>query len=712
MGWLNRYSSSGFVLPVAMVFTVAILVLASTSLEMGLYKHGIHHTAHLDQRARSQLKEALPGLIHLLEEQVLQPSASSAFLLSSVNTVHQVAFHESVTLPIPLYSESHDTDPATALFSSPISNIQLLANYRRLSPDSSLPLVELAWTAEDISLGETLVPPPDGWPLPDWNHSPVQHQQKPAQVPDWIKATAPAYNSWIPATEALPFSPDLSPDLVPVVTSLSLRFGIFASGTSGNREKIVRIRYYLEGTIWNPYNRDLRMHSAESLQPAFTLAWQNLPEVRIRNLSKGIQSGWISLDEVENSRTGATGLSGWIRTPGKLSPGEQYSFSEPDVKYQPEGLARTLHPSFMVGPADAIILEFRSNGAGSTAACLPLSEPNPVKAVGDGKGWFSFHGFPIDLASIEFDRADDPPTPFYLHGGSLDFRQEHCQYVIHLSRPESRLEAPTDPRRKQLSTHNIHKDAEGTTLQEKNLFKSVSSTVDSFTETPVTPFRTPLFSWPDRPPVSIIEYTDYTSWHQAFRLGSPGAGEINAILDDPAILPVIGSKSLTELKSASGSSHFFEIAFPVNHVSAEGWSELLRQSHATGQSVFNRYPTTDSSNRDHFHELSSTEQSSMTNSIQQAILIQPSRSVSDFFNRGLMTKSLSSNLDELLPLRGYLRQSDPIRPHGPAWILHLSVRVKDDQLSITRQARAWLQEILDDSPKRSFRVIRFEWLRD
>lgn len=695
-----------------MVFTVAILVLASSGLKMELYRQDIHYAAHLDQRARSQLKEAVPALIRLLEHQVLLPSACSAFLPSSGKAIHQVTFHKPDIHPIPLYSKSHDTEPSTALFPSPVSDVQFLADYRRLSPDSRMPTVELAWTAEDISLGAALNAPPDGWPLPDWNHGPILHQQEPAQVPDWIKATAPAYNSWIPANEALPFSPELSPDLVPVVTSLSLRFGIFASGTSGNRERIVRIRYYLEGSIWNPYNRDLRMHGAESLQPAFTLAWQGLPEVRIRNLSKGVQSGWISLDEVENSRTGATGLSGWIRTPGNLSPGERYTFTEPDAKYQPEGLARIIHPAFMVGPADTIILVFRSNETGSTAVCLPLSESNPVEAAGNGKGWFSFHGFPVDLSSTEFNRADDSPAPFYLHGGSLDFRREHCQYLIQVSRPESSLELPTDPRNKQLSTNHSHLDAEGNTLQEKDLFEVASSTVEEFTETPGVLFRTPLFSWPYRKPVSIIEYTDYSSWHQAFRLGSAGAREINTVLDDPALMSVTVLRPLIELKSASGSSHYFERTFPVNHVSAGGWLEQLKQSHATEQPVFHRYPYTDSSNPDHFHRLSPAESGPITKSIQQAIQVQPSRSVSDFFNRGFLTEPDSSTLDKLIPLRGYFRTSDPIRPHGPAWILHLSVRIKEDHYLINRNARAWLQETLDDNAQRSFSVIRFEWLQD
>jgi hypothetical protein len=497
-----------------------------------------------------------------------------------------------------------------------------------------------------------------------------------------------------------------------VVTSLTIRFGIFASGTSGTREKVVRIRYYLEGSIWNPYNRVLGMHGAESLQPAFTLVWQGLPKLRIRNLSKGMVTAWISLDEVFNTRTGARGMSGWIRTPGILRPGEVYAFSEPDQKYQPEGLARTIHPSFSVGPADRVILEFSHTGTAATAACLVLDESKPIEAAETGRYWFAFRGVPIELPEIELSRADQLPAPFYLHGGSLDFRKKNCQYQIQFMRPHSTFQLPTDPRRKQLSFDASHLNASGEPIEEKHLFEVTSDIIgsDRF-DTVGTSSITPLFSWPNQEPVSIIGYTDYTGWNQSYRLGSAGANSINALLDDPGILPTGEPASPFSLLTASGNIQSYQQTFPLNHTSPDGWTQLIRLSIDDTIDGFHSYPTTSGDRLEDFNSTTVSELSQLGNHITFAIRTAPSASVSDFFNRGLLASPQATTLDSLLPLRGYLRSSRKIRPHGSSWILHLSISISEDQIAINRQARAWLQETLDDTGQPQFNLIHFEWVQ-
>lgn len=696
-----------------MVFAVAILVLATTSLEMEIQRSSIYQAAYFDCRARTQLRESLPGLIRMLEKDVIEAAACTALVPSSADSTspqYQVAYIGTDAGMIPLYSKSNDIESSTEHFISPVSGNRLMAEYQGLGPDKSLPAIELAWAAEDITLDQSLVPAPTLWPLPGWNYSPVIIGSDKEEIPEQIRNTAPDYNSWIAHGEALPFSPGLSPDLVPVVTSLRLRFGIFASGTSGNREKVIRIRFYLEGSIWNPYNRELRMHPGSSLQPAFTLAWHNLPEVRMRNLSKGVQSSWIPLDESRNSQTGATGLSGWIRTPGILEAGQQYAFSEPDAKYQPEGLARIIHPAFMVGPADHIILELRNNGSGSVAACLMLDTSNPLKDAAAGKGWFSFKNFRIDLPEIDYDRADDLPAPFYLHGGSLDFRREHCQYVVDLVRPESSLNELTDPRRRSLKVGASHVDAGGNIIKEETLF-GVEAVASSDQKDPnLQTYLEPLFSWPSRKPVSIIEYTDYSNWENAFRLGSRDSNEINKFLNDAVAPPIGGSRETVKLLSTNGSELLFNRSFPVNHRSEKGWALLIQQSVQDSPPVVQRYPTPSAGNPDHFKQVSIEELNRLGKRIATAIQTQPSISVADFFNRGLLSESTNSSLDELLPMRGYLRNSDPLTPHGSAWILHLSVRVSQDELRITRQARAWLQKVIDKNKMLLLELIRFEWV--
>ncbi len=696
-----------------MVFTVAILMLTTTSLDIELQRQEILRASRLEQRARLQLREAIPRLISTLERELLQPSTSSAFLPAahSIQSVHQVAISKPPDPPVKLYSYSHDNFKAQTAFNSPVSSTRLLADYQQVSPQNSHPKVELAWTAEDISLGHSQHPPPAEWPFPGWNYSPIAHKPQIQEIPEPIRSVAPEYNSWIPASEALRFSPDLSPDLVPVVTSLSIRFGIFASGTSGTREKVVRIRYYLEGAIWNPYNRELRLHGTGSLQPAFSLAWQNLPELRIRNLSNGMNSGWISLDEVMNTRTGAKGLSGWIRAPGILQPGEVFSFSEPDNKYQPEGLARTIHPAFSVGPADHVILEFRQSETGSTAVCLMLDESQPVRAAANGKGWFAFGNVPMELPTIEFHRADDLPSPFYLHGGSLDFRTEHCQYRIHLIRPDSTFALPTDPRRKLLAHGADHIDASGNRLPEEELFDIIVTMGSEISDTNRSAIITPLFSWPERNPVSIIEYTDYTGWSQSYRLGSAGANAINNILNSPSIRDFGNSTPAVEVASASGEPLFFRPTFTINHVSSSGWMELLQQSIDTAQSGFHCYPFTSADRPDDFHPTTASELSQLGNRIAATIQTTPSTSVSEFFNRGLLTNPDSTPLETFLPLRGYFQNACPFRPYGSSWLLHLSIRISEDQISITRQARAWLQQVSDATGQQRFHMIRFEWVQ-
>ena len=655
-----------------------------------------------------------PPSIRRLESILIQDKATSALIPAdpSLKTVYRpVALFAQDREEEALHSETPESSASNILFTSPVSNISLQAGLIQLDRGTRGSEFLMAWAAEDISLNKPYSPPPYSWPLPQWNMAPLE--AKPAHE----SIRAPEETSWIPSEQSLPFTPDESPALVPVIQSLVLKFGIFASGKSGTREKVVKIRYFLEGSLWNPYNRALTLHDGSGLRPVFSIAWWHLPMLRIRNLTRGNQTGWLSIDTSINSGTGAHGIHGWIRAKGTIAPGETVHFSEPDSKWQPEGLARTLHPGFAVGPGDHVVVEYKPREQGIHAACLVEDIPQPVEAAQAGKGWFRMEGFPNTWTSQRFERADDLPRPFYLYEGSLSFRMENTHWQVSFARTALSTSGEVDPRRRALNDNRSFEDAAGNTVKESSLADlSVQNLLEDIPMESASVNHPPILSWPSSKPESLLTLSDLPGWAEGFRLGSKGAKRINQILDEPANWPThIYNSTTIEKTLSTGEKRLFHQSFPVNHLSPEGWQAQFMRSVIDEPAVFARYPTiADSRSADTEHR-SPDQLAEVASEVAELIRGQPASSVSEFFNRGLLeaafTPSLSASpINRLMPLRGWMRNGLPLRRRGSAWILHIAVQVEEDRHPFQVAARIWLQEILSSKDETTFAVIRFEWV--
>jgi hypothetical protein len=92
----------------------------------------------------------------------------------------------------------------------------------------------------------------------------------------------------------------------------------------------------------------------------------------------------------------------------------------------------------------------------------------------------------------------------------------------------------------------------------------------------------------------------------------------------------------------------------------------------------------------------------------------PSISIPDFFNRGKLVHAFAETYGEdplmrFAPVRGLLRKSPPLVPHGSAWILHMAVSNVEDGKPINKSARVWLLKTPDSQDSNSLQIIHFEW---
>jgi hypothetical protein len=609
-----------------------------------------------------------------------------------------------------------ETGAGTVLFQSAISNTFLETEFRIISPRDADVVCAMAWAAEDLSISPNPIPPPAFWPLPSWQQGALS-RKAPVTLEEALPGIKMA-GSWVQATDSLPFLPATSPALVPVPQSLGLRFGIFASGLSGQREKVLRVRYYLEGTLWNPYNRGIAMHPGSGASQAFQLVIWNLPQVKVENLSLGISTGWMDMDTATNSATGTSGIHGWIRTPPAIARGGRIAFTEPDLKWQPEGLARTLHPAFMIGPADKVRISFKEKSDGISAACLDSAMANPLKRAKEGAGWFRMESVKVRFPALELGRADDPPKPFHLSGGSLSFRGENAQWQLLLHRPDSSLIEFLDPRRKSINWQLAYEDARGTLIAGQEL---ILAEARNLTQIPVIDFQlqqpNALFSWPAFQWSTFISATDIPQWSNSFRLGSEGALHINKLLDETSFWHQREEKSATVPAHREGmAQQYYREVLPVNVLNADGWQQRLSISatHQDGEDklFYAGYPNSKASSD--YRSWTQHDVQLAARRIVDMIQGQPSQSVSDFFNRGILNTAFQTGespdpLMELLPLRGWLKEGPPLVRHGSSWVLHLVMKMKGPFHLETRSARIWLLEMRDNQDKAVFEKVYLEW---
>jgi hypothetical protein len=684
----DRYSE-GFILPFTLLIASAVMLLAVLAAERIHFHMVAREHALLRTRTENMLRQNVLPLAERLGELILDGESTSALIPND-------PAHPSPLKPlrinrngkqVPLHSIRPENPGDAVCFNSPLSSECLAASRVTLSPQNHHEQFTLAWAAEDIGLMAPGAVPWPAWPLPSWMQAPrrnrpgVNELLDPAILAGWTEEPRP------------------------VVTSLGLRFGIFASGTIGSREKIVRVRYYLEGALWNPYNIPLRMHDSGGMEASFRLIFWNLPEVRIHNLSRGLSTGWIGLDRAANSQSGNNGIDGWIRTAPQLEAGAQVAFLDPDPDRQPEGLARTLHGGFAAGPADRIRIEFRMGGEGVSAACLPMETANPLEAARSGHGWFRIEGFPVQLDPVEWTRADDDPAPFYLYSGSLGFRQENARHQIAFQRTSACFEGQVDPRRQAIVNGDSRTDANGFAVTDQSLVEIKSLDLQGdLPDKPVAGFHPPLFSRPEKPPGSLLAASDIQQWREGFRLGSANAKRINSVLD-------LEGTFVDE-------PPLYEPSFPVNMLSPQGWRAILETSDhlpSDPESIqVAAYPNSQADRAIDFRQWSMAAVDGASRGLSEMIRHKPSGSISDFFNRGLLTDSFPASIagdpgHQLLPLRGWLRKAPAVRRHGSAWILHLLLEGKRNRNLIRRSARVWLLERAAGMETSRFEIIRFEW---
>lgn len=694
-------------MPGALLLATALLALSvlltrsgMLALESAEIEQRRHRTEALVRLNATPLVESLGAFLRERD------TASALLPTADPGTLRQVAFLPGASGEIALHSH-HPTDPAPCLFRSPVSGKRLQADWRTLDSGSGSETARWAWSFEDLALAAPPGRPPGFWPLEDWFRTPLEPPFDLGRFLDQETLGTWRQGPWIPEGEPLPFRMESSPALVPVVLELSLHFGIFASGPQRNREKGVRVRYFISGRLWNPYNRPLQVHAGSRLQPAFQAAFLRLPEVRLHNPDRGMRSSWISLDDARNDLSGLTGLHGWVRLPQQLQPGEIRYFEEPDPRRQPEGLARTLHPGFPVGPGDRIDLEFRDNPFGMGVALLPLSVRDPPSAILQGQDWFRAEGFPGSLPPQTFRRADDPPRPFLLSGGSLSFRRDSCQFRIRFAWAPTVLKGIPDPRQRVVSPGTGYLGASGDWVNWGDHFQLQAGTVPTGGTVPdfERPSATPLFSWPDREPESLLAATDLPQWREGYRLGARGAARWNTLLEDPAAWP--GYREALQWQHP-GPGDAYLPAFPVNLLEPPAWETLLK---ANGPD-YPAYPLP--GDKADFRTWSPAGLRSASGFLAGRARHAPSRSVSGFLNRGLLEAAFPATptadaVHPFMPVRGWLRHGGGLRGRGSAWILHLSLETGTHPGTVRRSARIWVLEVKASHGGSRPEVIRFEW---
>jgi hypothetical protein len=718
---MNRPNRSGFILPLALVLATGVLLLAVLAWQMEMRSLPREEAALLNERARTTLFVNLPGLVESLEEHILLSGLASALVPTAdgqTDVFRPVALSPASGESHALYSTDPHGLPQPIYFRSPLSDATLMADQLPLDLPGTPVSVSLAWAAEDLNLMAPQSPPPEFWPLPSWDLAPSRETESIEEILDSLTDGSWQSLEWIPAGQPLPMSPEISPALVPVVRSLGLRFGIFAAGSARNPEKTIRVRFFIEGELWNPYNRDLAFHPGSGLRSVLRVIFWNLPEIRLHNRTVGLSSGWIPLDRARNSHSGSSGLHGFVRLPGKLGPGDSRTFIEPDPARQAQGLARTLLTGFTVRPADRIDIEFRQPAGGLYAACLPMDGADPLDSALEGQGWFRAEAFPADWPGLSFGRADSGPRPFLLEDGSLSFRLEntHIRAVF-----TNRAAAPPftrDPRRARIGFHEPLQLASG----EWSTGGDLASLSTERIATPVPPQpaapRLALLSWPQQRPRSLVEAMDIPQWNEGFRLGSADAAAINQLLDNPDLpLMATAAEAPVRLESATGEIIEYRRSFPVNQIAEDAWWQRLTDSGAVVEADNLRFPAQvhpDPTVPHDFRTWSSETLQAAVRNWTESIRMAPLKSPADFFNSGLLGSEIppvpeGDPLHLLMPLRGWLSNTTPPRPHGAAWILHLAIRASRDSQTQWASARLWLLEARSPQAAPRFEPIRFEW---
>jgi hypothetical protein len=718
---MHSRTASGFILPLALVLSSGLLLLAMLAWNWETASLPRHEASLLRERARSALLLNLPACVQALEREMLDSPATSALL---AEVIEEPVIFRPVRLDpesgesLPLHSVGPEAGRRSIHFKSPVSEIALFADFIPINREEGPVNQYLAWAAEDISLMGPDSPPPEFWPLPSWDLVPKSTGISMTEFMNEVAQGTWQSLEWVPFSDPLPLTEESSPALVPVVRSLGLRFGIFAAGRASNHEKTIRVRFFIEGELWNPYNRPLAIHPGSGMRSALRVIFYNLPEVRIHNRSLGLSSEWLLLDNAHNSRSGSAGLHGYVRLPGSLDPGESLAFIEPDPDRQPHGLARTLLTGFMVRAADRIEIEIRQPAGGLYSACLPMEPGDPLENALNGHGWFRGEAYESAWPDLVFDRADAGPRPFLLEGGSLSFRINNAHLRVVLKSNVADYPYKMDPRRKRVSRNESYQGADGEWVTGAGLISLKVERINGpfIRNSPQEPAA--LFSWPDKEPESLIEAMDLPQWENGYRFGTADAFALNRYLDKPGPpVSTTGPDEPVRLFPENGPPLPYSRAFPVNQLSEAAWMRRLSlsgQATADGRLRFPVYAHSDPTTDEHFRTWPMTGLEQAVRNWVALIKMAPFLSPAAMFNSGILGNGLPANpatdpLHPFMPLRGWLRKSPLPRGHGAAWILHFASRAESGHQRLEASGRAWLLESPGPDGVPGFDLIRFEW---
>jgi hypothetical protein len=705
----NASRTAAFILPLALVIGVSVLLLGGFLIEQALFAREMQSHQDRHEQARDTIRWHVPRLIGYLQKNLEVPHATSALIKhedqESTYSLIIAGRNEAGKL---VWNDPYSAS-VSARFQSPVSGFHYRGNHTLLSPVDSQRRTSLGWAFEDIGLAPVNHPPPEWWPWPSWSISSVAKQESIRDSFQSITGQQWDSEAWVPNGSPIPFDPDASPAKVPVITHVNLRYGIFATGPVDKARKVVRIRFYIDCGIWNPYNRPIRFHEMSGMNAAFMVRIANMPSVRIHNRSTGMSTEWIPLDTCRNANTGESGIHAWVRTNRMIGPGESLTLSEPDKRAQPEGLARTLHPAFPVGPADEIGIDFKQSKEGITVTCDPIEGTSGEQGSAD---WFHASVSGNTVPPLHFVRADDPNRPFYLESGSLSFRLQNTHQQILVSRPKHVLQGLSDPREQQFYSHHPIIDAAGNQMPIQQLLNTNFQNLRrSSHHSHDPPPAISILSWPGAEPDSLIQATDLTEWNNAFLLGSPDATTVNDFFMTKWPHQIDTIEREIPIKGAFTFAH----TLPVNSVSQSAWQEALAiNARNPDESVFGYPKFAHPQNAADYWNPDSSHLKSAIGRLVRKIERDPSISIPDFFNRGKLVHAFAETYGEdplmrFAPVRGLLRKSPPLVPHGSAWILHMAVSNVEDGKPINKSARVWLLKTPDSQDSNSLQIIHFEW---
>lgn len=206
----------------------------------------------------------------------------------------------------------------------------------------------------------------------------------------------------------------------------------------------IRLRFFLDLDVWNPWQQAMHLDPAieGNRSPVWRWVIEGMPEVNLINHSLGVETGYQPLDFAFNeSRPREERIAAWFESPNGvrvLEPGERWLLTEPNTRLQPQGLARLLHRSFPVRPADRLELRFRSNSEGLAFSLAPYDPAVLPQRQMVGPTYWRFSGVPLEDFSLLFERADQQPNPVYRPGLSQDFRRRNSQFRLEFQlRPDA-----------------------------------------------------------------------------------------------------------------------------------------------------------------------------------------------------------------------------------------------------------------------------------